>query len=397
MFCENCGKQINENAKFCTNCGKEISSPNGEVSGSSDYTTNPLLDEYENGDLNNDKKNNILKKIRGIPFLLLFLTFFLPLVVVSCPVINKEIADFSVYQSADLVQSASDVLASLNDVSYDEDTVVKIEEIRKDASTVKVFVFFLLAFTGLAFFFSFSHRKLAAVLGILGVINLLILTFALCGMSKNQDLLGISPSVGFYFSCLLFVSGIVMNFISASNANGGVKKRMNVMAVLYVLTLLAVFIIPPLYLSLTTVNVGSQTWKKKDECKGSECLYVWSEAQKACPKGFHIPRLDEWQKLFAYANSSTENKAFVQRMLDEKVIDEFYKTYNVDISEAHFDTQFSWGECYQYREDSPGTEFWTASEQGEYAVVIASVETSTFLYCDKKINLGKNKVRCVKD
>lgn len=394
MFCQNCGKEVNDGAKFCVNCGTQVSN---EVEKTSIAPkSNPFGAEKYVFDQGLEKKS-ILTWIRGIPFVLLFLTFFLPLIVVSCPVIDKDIAGVSVYRTADIMQSVHDIVSSLGDESSSEEINSQMEELSNDATTLKAIVFSLFTLAGLAFFFSFAHRITSAILGILGIIDLTFLTFALCGVSKNQNLLSISPADGFYFGCLLFIVGIVMNFIPAGNMDGGVKKGMNVMAILYVLLLLAMFIVPPLYLSLTTVKVDSQTWKKKDECKRSECLYTWSEAKKACPKGFHLPRLGEWQKLFFYANSSTMNSEFVIKMLDEKIIDEFYKKYNIDISEANFDTEFSWEECYQYREDSPGTEYWTASELGEYAVVIASMETSTFLYCDKKSNLGKNKVRCIKD
>lgn len=393
MYCQNCGKQIVDGAKFCTNCGTAV---NGTTESASVATRPNPFAEYESSGNENPEKKSVLSVIRGIPFLLLFLAFFLPLIVVSCPVVNKDIAEFSVYQSADLVQSASNALSSLNDFSYDSDTASKIEELNNDATTVKVMAYVLFAFAGFAFFFSFAKRKFAAILGIFGLIDLLIMTLGLCGMTKDPSVIGISPSVGFYLSALLFVAGIVMNFIPAGDVDGGIKKGMNIGAVVYLGVLLLTLLVPVIF-AAPTIKIGSQTWMKKDVCNGSQCTYSWDVAQKACPKGFHLPSLDEWKKLFAYANSSRENKETVLRMLDEKVIDDFYKQYKIDIGQSSFDDRFSWRECYEYREGSPGTDFWTSSATGNYAVVIASMETSNFLYCDKKKNLGKTKVRCIKD
>ena len=230
MYCQNCGKQIVDSAKFCTNCGTAV---NGTTESASVATRPNPFAEYESSGNENPEKKSVLSVIRGIPFLLLFLAFFLPLIVVSCPVVNKDIAEFSVYQSADLVQSASNALSSLNDFSYDSDTASKIEELNNDATTVKVMAYVLFAFAGLAFFFSFAKRKFAAILGIFGLIDLLIMTIGLCGMTKDPSVIGISPSVGFYLSALLFVAGIVMNFIPAGDVDGGVKKGMNIGAVVY--------------------------------------------------------------------------------------------------------------------------------------------------------------------
>lgn len=218
MYCQNCGKQVVDGAKFCTNCGTAV---NGTTeSAPVSIRPNPFAEYDSNGNQNPEKKS-ILSVIRGIPFLLLFLAFFLPLIVVSCPVVNKDFAEFSVYQSADLVQSASDVLSSLNDFSYDSDTAFKIEELNNDAATVKVMAYVLFALAGLAFLFSFRKRIFAAILGILGLVDLVIMTLGLCGITKDPSMIGVSPSVGFYLSALLFVAGIVMNFIPAGDVEDG--------------------------------------------------------------------------------------------------------------------------------------------------------------------------------
>lgn len=386
MYCQNCGKQVVDGAKFCTNCGtavNEAAENAPEVS-----RPNPFTEYDSNGNQNSEKKS-VLSVIRGVPFLLLFLAFFLPLIVVSCPVVNKDIAEFSVYQSADLVQSASNVLSSLNDFSYDSDTAFKIEELNNDAATVKVMAYVLFALASLAFLFSFRKRIFAAILGILGLVDLVIMTLGLCGITKDPSMIGVSPSVGFYLSALLFVAGIVMNFIPCtdkSSDHSEFNTKVILIAVFAVLGLGGIaFLVPMLKdAMISTVKIGSQTWMAKDICNGSNCTYSWDEARNVCPKGYHLPSTKEWSMVMYYARASEKNTEFITKIfLPEDFENGAHKSYD-DLEDP---------QCTHYS-DWKSPIFWTSSNKIQSAGSVYEAEGMIGLGCTKKT--AKLRVRCIK-
>ena len=48
-------------------------------------------------------------------------------------------------------------------------------------------------------------------------------------------------------------------------------------------------------------NIGGQVWMAEDLSYGDSSLYAYSDAGKVCPEGFHLPTIDEFKELVAFA------------------------------------------------------------------------------------------------
>ncbi|MBS7271172.1 MAG: hypothetical protein KIG97_02125 [Fibrobacter sp.] len=327
MFCYKCGNQIRENQAFCDKCG----APQNKLNNVTESISNPLESQEES-------RSSILQFIRGIPFGLVFLAFLLPLFVVSCPQVGKDIASYSAYQSIDIVGSLSELLGQVGQFVADSD----IEELQDSLFKFSIMCAVMLILTVAAFGLSFIKRVAAAVLGIAGLLDMIIVVVCLCGKSTNA--VAVSPGAGFYLAVLLFIAGITMCFIAPTNEKelpSRVKIEIYVsVAVISVI----IFVVGVVETDSTktdtivdsrnmtkykTVTIGMQTWMAENlnySVKGSSCplnmlklckkygvLYDVSnrrELDRACPQNFRVPYISDWEILLSTVGAKKECQSY---------------------------------------------------------------------------------------
>ena len=200
MFCYKCGNQIREDQAFCDKCG----APQNKSNRTTESIDNLSKSQEEK------PRSSVLQFIREIPFGLVFLAFLLPLFVVSCPQLGKEIS-YSAYQSINIVGSLSEILGQVGQYAADSD----IEELQDNLFTFSIMCTVMLVLTVAAFGLGFIKRVAAAVLGIAGLLDMIVVVVCLCG--KSTIAVAVSPGLGFYLAVLLFAAGIIMCFIAPKN------------------------------------------------------------------------------------------------------------------------------------------------------------------------------------
>jgi uncharacterized protein (TIGR02145 family) len=302
MFCYKCGNQIREDQAFCDKCG----TPQNKSNGATDFIGNPLESQEES-------RSSILQFIRGIPFGLVFLALLLPLFVVSCPQVGKDIASYSAYQSIDIVGSLSELLGQVGQFVADSD----IEELQNSLFKFSIMCAVMLVLTVAAFGLSFIKRIVAAVLGIAGFLDMIIVVVCLCGRSTN--VVTVSPGSGFYLAVLLFLVGVIMCFITPMNETelpSGAKIGIYIGVVVVSAIIVAVGFTGTNSANTgtivdsrdgnkyKTVTIDGKIWLAENVkykmktycpenseklCKKKGRLYSWEQAKIACPPGFHLP------------------------------------------------------------------------------------------------------------
>lgn len=193
-YCKNCGNPIAEDQAFCGKCGSA-----------------------QNTDAVAGNNPSFFRFVRGIPFLLVFFAFLLPLVVVSCPETDTELARYSTYETMDLAHSAQNLvgylggLSALSEAGEGVDSA-EIREVQSAFSKFTALCVVLFVLSAFAFGLSFFKKRLAACFGFAGAIVFIVLVSKLC--SPVDPSVAVRPGAGFWTGLALYLAGIVLNLVS---------------------------------------------------------------------------------------------------------------------------------------------------------------------------------------
>jgi uncharacterized protein (TIGR02145 family) len=438
MFCYKCGNQIREDQAFCDKCGAPQNKPNNAT----ESTNNPLESQEES-------RSSILQFIRGIPFGLVFLAFLLPLFVVSCPQVGKDIASYSAYQSMDIVGSLSEMFHQMGEFAADSD----IKELQGSLFKFGVMCAVMLVLTVAAFGFSFIKRIVAAVLGIAGLLDMMIIVFSLCGKSTN--VVAVSPGSGFYLAVLLFLAGIIMCFIAPKNEKE-LPSGAKIGIYIGIVVISAIIVVvgfsgtgsankdsqdgqtmtdPRDGQTYRIVTIGSQTWMAEnlnfeysvknqswrygscynfnEDCKTFGRYYTWAAAMDSagkyssngkgcgfykacsptypvrgiCPEGWHLPDATEWKTLY----KAIGQNPFAMQAKGHENWKKATNTSNFSALPGGYDSHEG------FIGDGKEASFWSATKYDNHLAYHWDVDANdAALYYYDDNSYGRT-VRCVKD
>ena len=405
MFCYKCGNQIREDQAFCDKCGASQNKSNN--------ATEPSNSPFESQE---ESRSSILQFIRGIPFGLVFLAFLLPLFVVSCPQVGKDIASYSAYQSMNIVGSLSEMFHQIGEFVADSD----IKDLQGGLFKFGVMCTVMLVLTVAAFGFSFIKRVVAAVLGIAGLLDMMIIVFSLCGKSTNA--VAVSPGSGFYLAVLLFLAGIIMCFVAPKN-----EKELPSVAKIGIY--IGVVVISAIVVAVgvvgtgsantdklkdsrdgqtyRTVTIGTQTWMAENlnfKMSDSDCFenkqkncdkygrrYTRNAAMSACPIGWRLPSKFDFVNAAEYYGgvlnddngfSWMNTGDFIPKLLDDVMPEGYYFVNGKD-------PNVEWNK---------GVVLWTSSDDNHQSYYDFSSQKGTVLaMMSRHYAKSKFSVRCIKD
>ena len=186
MFCQKCGKQIKKNAKFCEHCGTAVTLNTNSTEDSSVQENS----EDESWLKEIPLQTRIAFGLRGVFFLLAIPVFCLPFIALGNSS-GEETLSFSLYDLIGFVKDAKNV------------------DILK---TIKIAIYALFAIIGGATVLSYSNRELAALVGIVGIADLIYINHA-CKQIVGllSDSANVTPALGFIIVLILFLLGTLLN------------------------------------------------------------------------------------------------------------------------------------------------------------------------------------------